>query len=137
MTADPARATLIDGKAFAAGLVERVAAASARLEGAVQRVLSASEDGFLREVHVRPGDLVKAGQVLAELSDYLRGRKHGAVTAILREECLALGMPPETLLAATSPADGAAQILRRVQPGDLALLLVHSERAAIFQMLGA
>ncbi|MDI6623603.1 MAG: bifunctional methylenetetrahydrofolate dehydrogenase/methenyltetrahydrofolate cyclohydrolase [Brevundimonas sp.] len=32
MTADPARATLIDGKAFAAGLVERVAAASARLE---------------------------------------------------------------------------------------------------------
>jgi hypothetical protein len=32
MTADPACATLIDGKAFAAGLVERVAAASARLE---------------------------------------------------------------------------------------------------------
>ena len=32
MTADPARATLIDGKAFAAGLVERVAAASARLQ---------------------------------------------------------------------------------------------------------
>lgn len=32
MTADPARAILIDGKAFAAGLVERVAAASARLE---------------------------------------------------------------------------------------------------------
>ena len=31
MTADPARATLIDGKAFAAGLVDRVAAASARL----------------------------------------------------------------------------------------------------------
>ncbi|WP_439471415.1 bifunctional methylenetetrahydrofolate dehydrogenase/methenyltetrahydrofolate cyclohydrolase FolD [Brevundimonas sp.] len=34
MTADPARATLIDGKAFAAGLVDRVAAASARLESA-------------------------------------------------------------------------------------------------------
>ncbi|TPW02431.1 MAG: methylenetetrahydrofolate dehydrogenase (NADP+) / methenyltetrahydrofolate cyclohydrolase [bacterium] len=34
MTADPARATLIDGKAFAAGLVERLAAASARLEAA-------------------------------------------------------------------------------------------------------
>src|ERR1700754_713444 len=32
MTADPARASLIDGKAFAAGLVDRVAAASARLE---------------------------------------------------------------------------------------------------------
>ncbi len=34
MLADPARATLIDGKAFAAGLVERVATASARLEAA-------------------------------------------------------------------------------------------------------
>jgi len=34
MTADPASATLIDGKAFAAGLVERVAAASARLQAA-------------------------------------------------------------------------------------------------------
>jgi methylenetetrahydrofolate dehydrogenase (NADP+)/methenyltetrahydrofolate cyclohydrolase len=34
MTAEPARATLIDGKAFAAGLVERVAAASGRLEAA-------------------------------------------------------------------------------------------------------
>ena len=32
MTAEPARATVIDGKAFAAGLVERVATASARLE---------------------------------------------------------------------------------------------------------
>jgi methylenetetrahydrofolate dehydrogenase (NADP+) / methenyltetrahydrofolate cyclohydrolase len=32
MTADHTRATLIDGKAFAAGLVDRVAAASARLE---------------------------------------------------------------------------------------------------------
>lgn len=32
MTADPTRATLIDGKAFAAGLVDRVAAAAARLE---------------------------------------------------------------------------------------------------------
>jgi methylenetetrahydrofolate dehydrogenase (NADP+)/methenyltetrahydrofolate cyclohydrolase len=34
MTAEPARATLIVGKAFAAGLVDRVAAASARLEAA-------------------------------------------------------------------------------------------------------
>ena len=34
MTAEPARATVIDGKAFAAGLVERVAAAAARLEAA-------------------------------------------------------------------------------------------------------
>jgi methylenetetrahydrofolate dehydrogenase (NADP+) / methenyltetrahydrofolate cyclohydrolase len=34
MTADPARTQLIDGKAFAAGLVDRVAAAAARLQSA-------------------------------------------------------------------------------------------------------
>jgi multidrug efflux pump subunit AcrA (membrane-fusion protein) len=43
--------------------------APARLEGAVQRVMGAPQDGYLREVHVRPGDPVKAGQVLAEMAD--------------------------------------------------------------------
>jgi biotin carboxyl carrier protein len=43
--------------------------ANARLDGAVQRVMTAPQDGYLRAVHVRPGDVVKTGQVLAELSD--------------------------------------------------------------------
>jgi RND family efflux transporter MFP subunit len=41
----------------------------ARLEGAVQRVLVAPADGFLRQVHVRPGDSVRAGQQLIELAE--------------------------------------------------------------------
>ena len=41
----------------------------ARLEGTVQRLLVAPADGFLREVHARPGEAVKAGQVLVELAD--------------------------------------------------------------------
>ena len=43
-------------------------AAPARLEGSVQRVVVAPVDGFLEQVNVRPGDLVKSGQVLAELA---------------------------------------------------------------------
>jgi multidrug resistance efflux pump len=43
--------------------------ANARLEGAIQRVMTAPQDGFLRQVHVRPGDTVKTGQVMAVLSD--------------------------------------------------------------------
>lgn len=43
--------------------------ATARLEGAVQRVMSAPQDGYLREVHAHAGDVVKAGQVLAEMAD--------------------------------------------------------------------
>ncbi len=41
----------------------------ARLEGAVQRVLSVPTDGFVHQIHARPGDSVRAGQVLVELAD--------------------------------------------------------------------
>ncbi len=43
--------------------------APARLEGAVQRVLAAPADGYLKQTHVRPGDRVKEGQLVAELAD--------------------------------------------------------------------
>jgi RND family efflux transporter MFP subunit len=43
--------------------------APARLEGAMQRVLTAPADGYLQKVYVRPGDRVRSGQILAELAD--------------------------------------------------------------------
>ncbi len=41
----------------------------ARVEGATQRMLSAPVTGFLKQVHVRPGDTVKEGQLLLEMAD--------------------------------------------------------------------
>ncbi|MGZ5259988.1 MAG: efflux RND transporter periplasmic adaptor subunit, partial [Burkholderiales bacterium] len=41
--------------------------AQARIEGSIQRALVAPSDGFLRQVYARPGDIVKANQVVAEL----------------------------------------------------------------------
>jgi hypothetical protein len=67
------------GRALAAGLALVALAAfclaplpydvsaPVRLEGAIQRALTAPDDGYLQQVNVRPGDVVKAGQVLAEL----------------------------------------------------------------------
>lgn len=43
--------------------------APARLEGAVQRTLVAPGDGYLKQVLVRPGDVVKQDQVLATLAE--------------------------------------------------------------------
>ena len=43
--------------------------APARIEGAVQQVVAAPLDGFLRKTHVRPGDAVHAGDLLLELAD--------------------------------------------------------------------
>jgi multidrug resistance efflux pump len=44
-------------------------AAPVHLEGRVQRAVVAPSDGFLKSAQVRAGDLVKEGQVLAELND--------------------------------------------------------------------
>jgi biotin carboxyl carrier protein len=43
--------------------------APARVEGAVQRVVAAPMDGFISKTSVRPGDSVKAGDVLVEMAD--------------------------------------------------------------------
>ncbi|WP_418315723.1 efflux RND transporter periplasmic adaptor subunit [Piscinibacter sakaiensis] len=43
--------------------------APARIEGAVQRIVAAPLDGYLAKTHVRPGDTVRAGDVLVELAD--------------------------------------------------------------------
>ena len=43
--------------------------APARAEGAVQRVIAAPADGFVRTVSVRPGEAVKADDVLVQLED--------------------------------------------------------------------
>ena len=67
-------------KAVAIGTVAALAAAMfwpltwhvgapARIEGAVQRVVAAPMDGYLHKSHVRPGDSVQAGALLAELAD--------------------------------------------------------------------
>lgn len=43
--------------------------APARLEGSIQRALVAPENGYLQHAYARPGDKVKAQQVLVELAD--------------------------------------------------------------------
>jgi multidrug efflux pump subunit AcrA (membrane-fusion protein) len=43
--------------------------APAHIEGAVQRVVAAPADGYVHKSHVRPGDVVKAGDLLIELAD--------------------------------------------------------------------
>jgi biotin carboxyl carrier protein len=49
--------------------IEYNVSAPARLEGSTQRALVAPENGFLQQAYVRPGDHVKANQVMAELAD--------------------------------------------------------------------
>lgn len=59
--------------------------APVRLEGAVQRALTAPDDGYLQQVAVRPGDSVKAGQVLAELAQQDLHLEHTKVAGELAQ----------------------------------------------------
>lgn len=73
--------------------------------------------------------------VATELEDYLRGRQLGEIPALIREECAALGMNLDQVISATSPLDAVEKIIQQIQPGDLALLLVLSDRDKVFALL--
>jgi multidrug resistance efflux pump len=61
-------AALVAAILFALPLPSHVTA-TARLEASVQRVMTVPLDGYLKQIYVRPGDVVKAAQPLAELED--------------------------------------------------------------------
>ena len=67
------RRALAAGAALAVFLavapLEREVSGRARIEGAEQRIVAAPVDGFVKTVHVRPGDRVQAGQPLVDLLD--------------------------------------------------------------------
>ncbi|MFZ1661970.1 MAG: Mur ligase family protein [Paracoccaceae bacterium] len=75
--------------------------------------------------------------VAAENPKYLRGRALGELPALMRAVSLGQGLPADHILMATSPFDGARQIIERLEPGDLALLLVHDDRQKIFDLLAS
>lgn len=73
--------------------------------------------------------------VVAEIADYLRGRKPGETPNLIKTSALAAGFSGEHISSASSPSVGAKLILDEIQPGDLALLLVLSDREAVFEAL--
>lgn len=73
--------------------------------------------------------------VAAELQDYLRGREPGDIPQRITEVSLVQGLSEAQILQADSPSTGVAKILKQIEEGDVALLLVLSEREKVFSML--
>ncbi len=71
----------------------------------------------------------------AELPQYLRGRELGDTTQLTHQQDKQQGMLAHQLMLADGPAAGAQKILDQLQPGDLALLLVLSEREQVFDLI--
>ncbi|MCW5650599.1 MAG: HlyD family efflux transporter periplasmic adaptor subunit [Ramlibacter sp.] len=94
--------------------------APARLEGAVQRAIAASTDGYLQQANVRAGDVVKAGQVLAELAsqDLLLERRR-------RESELA--QHENAYRAALAHNDRAQMVISQSRAGEAQALLALTD----------
>ena len=73
--------------------------------------------------------------VVAEIADYLRGRSIGEVPYQISTSAISKGYPSENILQAASPSVGAKLLLENVKSGDLLLLLVLSDREAVFEAL--
>ena len=77
----------------------------------MQRVLVAPADGFLRQVHARPGQVVKAGQVLVELADQ---------DLLLEQQRWqsALAQHDNAYAAANAHADRAQQVIHQLRAAE-------------------
>lgn len=87
-------------------------------------------DAMATALRFRP-DLI----VVTEIADYLRGRALHETPALLERSAIANGVQPEKILHAASPSEGAKRVLDEVWPGDLALLLVLSDREDVVEIL--
>ncbi len=73
--------------------------------------------------------------VVKELRKYLRGRAEGEVPGLLISELRAAGAPPEALDRADSELQAVRQAFEWSRPGDLLLLVSHSNRAGIIALI--
>lgn len=73
--------------------------------------------------------------VVVELPEYLRGRESGDVSEVIRQQCLLSGLQKEQMSFCPDPLQGTARALELLAPGDLALLLVHSQRDQVIELI--
>ena len=73
--------------------------------------------------------------ILKELPEMLRGRQPGEVPAILEDELRRQGIPPERIERAGSELEGVRKALSEARPGDLLILLVHTQREEVMAAL--
>lgn len=78
-----------------------------------------------------PADLF----VVKDLPEMLRGRLPGEVPEILEDELRRLGVPAERLERADSEIEAVRRALDWARPGDLLVLLVHTQRKEVFELL--
>ncbi len=103
---------------------------------AKRRLLAFSQAGdrtdeLLRECARSGWAMAPERIIISELEKYARGRARGEVFAILRDELLRCGCPPEAISHTDTESEALEQALTRAEPGDLLVLLILGEADAV------
>jgi cyanophycin synthetase len=92
-------------------------------------------DDAIRDLARAAWELLPDSVVVKELPEMLRGRQPGEVPALLVEELQRLGMPAEQIARTGTELEAVAMALAWAQPGDLLVLLVHTQRDEVMKMI--
>jgi UDP-N-acetylmuramyl tripeptide synthase len=93
------------------------------------------DDDAIRELAATAWRLRPDHVVVKELPSMLRGRQAGEVPAILEDELRRQGAPGEALSRAADEPEAVERALAWARPGDLLVLLVHTDRDAVLARL--
>jgi cyanophycin synthetase len=94
------------------------------------------EDQAIRDVARTAWTFHPDRVIVKELPSMLRGRAPGEVPALFLDELRRLGAQEETLAEAPDEPAAVREALAWARPGDLLVLLVHTDRAAVLELLG-
>jgi len=92
-------------------------------------------DDAIRQLAAAACEIRPDRVVIKEMAHYARGRRDGEVPGLLREGLLAGGMPTDRISYAREELDAAREALDWLRPGDLAILLVHEDVAAVSELV--
>jgi cyanophycin synthetase len=73
--------------------------------------------------------------VVKDMETYLRGRAPGEVPALLANEFVSLGLPPQSLSRAGPEIAAVRKALEWARPGDLLVLAIHEDRRSVLDLL--
>jgi hypothetical protein len=73
--------------------------------------------------------------LIKEMTKYLRGREPGEVAGMIEAELRRLGADSHQMERASSEMEGVRKALAWARPGDLLLLLSHSDRSTLLKLM--